>query len=368
MKKIVFLSLLALVLFSTGAQAVTTIGTNVSTGGTLSVTGATTLSSTLAVTGTSTLTGLLTVASGLDTAGATTDITLQNDETITNTTDGIITLTGQVAVSPTRIDNGSGYAYLFNLNDGGGSSSGAMTGGAATKTYAINASVNRPTASAATGDSNDSVMKLSYNNYAANDSNFIIRGINSGINNRSGGTLGILEGGSIGAQNKSGGTSPTVRGLTVTPENYGTTATEFGGIDIVMKNEGAVATTEYGLRVRNLNNSIADAVGSAILISDTGANTGWDYVLDANGASVTTAEIRLSNGEIISNTTDGTISFGAANIVTTGSLIMPTSAETLVDGADGGSSCAAANKGSIVIDAGNSFFGCDGTNWQKLDN
>jgi fibronectin-binding autotransporter adhesin len=44
-------------------QAATTISTNISTGGTLSVTGAATLSSTLAVTGASTLTGGATVGS-----------------------------------------------------------------------------------------------------------------------------------------------------------------------------------------------------------------------------------------------------------------------------------------------------------------
>lgn len=44
-------------------QAATTISTNISTGGTLSVTGAATLSSTLAVTGASTLTGGATIGS-----------------------------------------------------------------------------------------------------------------------------------------------------------------------------------------------------------------------------------------------------------------------------------------------------------------
>lgn len=187
------------------------------------------------------------------------------------------------------------YAYLINLNDGGGSGSGAMTGGAAQKTYAFNVAVNRPLASAASGDSNDSVVKLSYNNYAANDSNFIIRGLNSGINNRDGGELGILEGGSIGSQNKSGGIAPTLRGLTVTPENYGTVATEFGGIDIVLKNEANAATLTYGMRIRNIDASAQAAIQAALLLSNT-ATHGFLYGIDMNGATVETADIRLSAG------------------------------------------------------------------------
>src|SRR3989338_4456783 len=149
-------------------------------------------------------------------AAATGTMTLANGETIANSTDGIITMTGQVLVNPTRVADA--YAYGFNISSG----ELFFTGGAAQKSYLLNISGDRPLASAATGDSNDSGIKVALNNYAANDSNFILRGVNSGINNRSGGTLGILEGASIGAQNKSGGTSPTVRGLTVTPENYGT--------------------------------------------------------------------------------------------------------------------------------------------------
>jgi hypothetical protein len=161
------------------------------------------------------------------------------------------------------------------------------------KTYLLYITGDRESGYAATGDSNDAYMRVSGNNYAANDSNFILRGTNVGVNNRSGGTLGQLEAGSFGAQNKSGGTAPTVRGLTVTPENYGTCATEFGGIDIVLKNEGAAATTQYGLRIRNLDNSTANAVTSAISVTDTGTNTGFNYILDAYGATISTAAIRF---------------------------------------------------------------------------
>jgi hypothetical protein len=57
----------------------------------------------------------------------------------------------------------------------------------------------------------------------------------------------------------------------------------------------------------------------------------------------------------------------SAGVATASSFLMPTSAETLVDGADGGASCSSTNKGAIVIDVANKFYGCDGTDWQVLD-
>lgn len=172
--------------------------------------------------------------------------------------------------------------------------------GAGRKSYVMQLAGDRPSGSPVTGDSNDAILKLAGNNYAANDANFILRGINAAVNNRSGGTLGRIEH-SLGTQNKSGGTAPIVLGLTVVAENYGTCATLFGGIDTLLKNEGAVATTEFGLRIRNENNSVADAVGAGILFSNTGANTGFDYLIDGNGASVVVADIRLKNAMVIHN-------------------------------------------------------------------
>jgi len=146
-----------------------------------------------------------------------------------------------------------------------------------------------------TGDAYSGLIFANGSNYAANGTDWTFRAVNCSINNRSGGTAGQLDA-NFGTQNKSGGTVARLRGVTTTVENYGTVSDEFIGIDVILKNEGAVATAEAGIRVRNLNNSIADAVGAGILFSDTGANTGWDYVVDMNGASVVVADLRLSAG------------------------------------------------------------------------
>lgn len=199
-----------------------------------------------------------------------------------------------VAIVPAR-DTGD-YIYLFNVADGGGVSAGAMTGGAAQKTYVFNADVNRPSGSGATGDSNDALYKGIYRNWAANDSDFVTRGINMSVRNESGGTVGLLEAGTLGANNKQGSTATSVQALDITAENYGTVSTNFNGLAIHLKNEGIKATNEYGLIISNENNSIVSAMDAAIKIQDSGANNGYSYGLDMNSATIGTADIRFNGG------------------------------------------------------------------------
>jgi len=196
-----------------------------------------------------------------------------------------------ILITPAR-DTGD-YIYLFNIDDGGDKNTptvGAMTGGAAQKTYGLNLLLNKPNTDAATGDSNDALIKGIYNNHAANDANFIARGLNLGVNNRAGGTMGMLDH-ALGSANR--GTSPTVRGLTLTAENYGTTTDAFEGLRIRCLNEGAKATAENGLIISNENNSIASAMDAAIKIQDAGVNNGYEYGLDMGGSTIGTAALRF---------------------------------------------------------------------------
>lgn len=200
------------------------------------------------------------------------------------------------------------YAYGFDIN----ADDDFFVGTGQQKSYLLSVRGERPAGFAATGDSNDAVARFTYNNYAANDANFIIRGINSVVNNRSGGTLGFLTGGLISASSKSGSTSPTVRGLEVNVENFGTNADEHSGIDVTLKNEGAKSTLEYGVRVRNIDNSTANAADAAFLVADSGTNTGWSYGLDTNGATIGTADVRMHNGATINNPSAGIVSLVGA--------------------------------------------------------
>jgi hypothetical protein len=159
--------------------------------------------------------------------------------------------------------------------------------GAAKKNWAIYIGGTKDATSISTGDSNDAYLRISGNNYAPNDANFIYRGINVGINNRSGGVANMDN--CIGIQNKSGGTCASMIGLTITSENYGTASTTFGVLDLVLRNEGAVATTEFGMRIRNTNVSLGTAVDAAIIVSNTATNIGFTTLFDLSDCDLVAA-------------------------------------------------------------------------------
>lgn len=270
-------------------------------GGNLDVAGTTTF------TGGTTFNGGVTLGAGDDLIGSSTsDIAINTDKFTVAGATGNTVVAGILAVGvatgvltsiyPSR--STGDYGYYLNLTDGsssGDNTKGGMTGTTAQKSYAINIGVGRPVTSVATGDSNDSVIKGSYNNHAANDANFIIRALNMTVNNRTGGELGILEAGNLGSQNRSGGTAPTIRGLTITPENYGTCGTEFGGLDLVLKNEANTATLTYGARIRNADASAQAAIQSALLINSTATN-GFNNALTIEGAVDTFADFDAVTG------------------------------------------------------------------------
>lgn len=216
------------------------------------------------------------VSVGLVATAAYATTTVGNDVSV----GGDLTVTGNVDVVPTRV--AGNYAEGVNI-----ASDTFYTGGASTKSYMLNIEGDREVANAATGDSNDAIIKASYSNYALNDNNFIIRGYNGTVNNRGSGTLGTLEGAAIGAQGKDSSVTQTIRGLSVIPENYGTVAAEFGGIDVLMKNEGGKATLQYGIRIRNEGANAGGVADAALLITD-GASASWTTGIDLSAATVTT--------------------------------------------------------------------------------
>lgn len=224
---------------------------------------------------------------------------------------GTATFEDTVAVSggPFLIDASrpaSTYAYAMSF-DG----TEFFSGGDAEKTYLLNLSGTRVAADTMSGDSRDRLIGGAYSNYAANDANSQVQGIGLNVRNRSGGTIATGKAAEFGYNNSSGGTTTNAYGATVTVENYGTLSTLLCGLLIDLRNEGAVATSEHGLWIRNTNNSIAGPVAEAIYVDDTGANTGWTYGISFEDAQVNTAEIIGQNAETISNVTDGYWDMGA---------------------------------------------------------
>lgn len=248
--------------------------------------------------------------------GGTIDNTAADTLTITETNIDLtgtailddVTIAGVVAQTAVARPS-SAYAYFYELD-----CDEFMTGGAATKTYMLGISGERPVGSAATGDSNDAIIKGSYSNYAANDTNFIIRGLNSAVTNRSGGTLGMVDGGNIGSKNQ--GTCPTLRALSLRAENYGTNATEYGVIDINCSDEVGAATLRYGARIRNTDASGVAAMSSALLISSTATN-GFNNAITIQNACDTFVDFDGVTGAACTETgTEATTFAGRIKVVT----------------------------------------------------
>jgi len=172
----------------------------------------------------------------------------------------------------------SGYAYGLNV-DG----TALLTGTAASKSYVVNISGDRESA-AATGDSNDAMLKVSGSNYGACDTNFIFRGINVAMSNRSGGTLGRLDN-NISISLKQGSTTAYAVALSVDAQDLAATAkTEFGGLDVAINREGQAATLEYGIQIRT-RGTINSAMTQAIYIRKDATDHGFAALLGVDAAA-----------------------------------------------------------------------------------
>lgn len=177
------------------------------------------------------------------------------------------------------------FTYLLNIGDGGGSTSGVMVGRAAQKTYVLNITVNRPTGYGATGDSNDSIFKTSYNNYAVNDSNFIMRGYNTTLFGRSPGVGGQMTCAAFTNDIRSGSTWATSIPLQVMADDGGAVTALQYVADFQIRRQGAVTPTEEGgIRIRNL--AAGNQVANAIKITGLDSSIkGFARIIDARGTN-----------------------------------------------------------------------------------
>ena len=138
-----------------------------------------------------------------------------------------------------------------------------------------------------TGDSNSAYFRVSASNYAANDANYILRGCNIALTNRSGGVMGRLDN-FLGVQNKSGGVVDTLYGATIITENYGTVDDNGLACDFISRDENATSRGYAGvIRLRNDDRSSQAALDSAIDIDSHASSGGFATLIDATGAVLT---------------------------------------------------------------------------------
>lgn len=179
--------------------------------------------------------------------------------------------------------------------------------------------LDRPTTNIlASWDGNpDTGLKMTINNRANNTtSSGGTRAIDAYARNRGAGHAWV-NGMLLNARNDSGCECPEVISAKFQVENYGTIATTAIGVDINMLNEGAVATDETALRIRNTNASLATACVSAIQVTKGATNLGFDYVIDTSGAdAINTAVMRLYDDGTVCNDTNATGSQTMAGYLT----------------------------------------------------
>lgn len=168
------------------------------------------------------------------------------------------------------------------------------------------------TTTASTGDTNITGLKVRTTNTKDQPTGYVLRGADIEARVTSGGEATNVHGATITAHTNvdTNSRASSMYGLKLEAKANGTVSTEIYGLDIRMFRQAAIDPSgdEIGLRIRNANTS-GTGIDSAISVKSDGSGDADDfgYGIDLNSATIDTADIRLQNGETISNATDGSI-------------------------------------------------------------
>lgn len=238
------------------------------------------------------------------------DLTVTDDTTLGDAAGDTVAVTGDVVVTGWR-DGATGYDYFQTIE-------GNVTGvGSGAKTYGLYIDLERTVANT-NGNIDDAGMKLRYKNSADSRVLGIVQtGADIEAKNDDGHNTGTLRGASITAVTDEGGDTDTQVALRAHNEIASTatiTTVQVADFELNRKSTNE-PTVEYGINLRNTSSAGTGADVGYRLESSFGAggataNADWVYGIDLDPADIVTADIRLSNGETIANTTDGTVNIG----------------------------------------------------------
>ena len=259
----------------------------------------------------------------------TADIRLSNSETIANTTDGTIDIGGNVVVAGAR-DDTTGYDYFVTVE---GEASGVVTG---SKTIGMIVELERSSTYpiALTGDLADTGLMVRVETEATSTTaGTVLRAVDAEAKaDNPGGTVSNLFGGSFTAKSDtSAGSVDSMIGLQSNVQNNATVGTTLISADFrLMRQAATEPTTEQIVRIRNSSTS-GNGVDAGLYFASDASNAydDFDYVIDMSGADVDDADIRLSNGETISNVTDTAVQVGGFLALTEGSVVEIASGGTI---------------------------------------
>ena len=213
--------------------------------------------------------------------------------------DGTFTITGTCQVTPTR--GSDAYEYGFKID-----SDTMFTGEAAKKSYMVYIGGDRTADYAATGDSNDALLRMDHSNRAVNDTNFVMRGINLSVANRASGVLNRLDAAAFTARQRGdSGAMSNLCGVyvdTIVNVGAGAVGTSVFGAEFTLQLEANMPTYSAGLMIENRTDGVYTLPTAGIMIQNRGTSgcKGFTYGLDFYDASAATcdrAEIRMMTAD-----------------------------------------------------------------------
>jgi len=218
---------------------------------------------------------------------------------------------GQVIMAPVADADTGSYDSLLTIDH-------ALVGlGTKDRVYGLDVEMSRAAGYGTTnGDHDDAGIKVRMVNKATdNTAGTTLRGVDVNVkNDNPGGSITNLSGGVFTSQIDNGaGSTSTVYGLqgSITANDAVTDSSIVADFR-TLRQAQPDPTTEYIVQVRN-GNTIGTGVDAGLRFLSEAATVGdYGYVIDMNDAAAATADIRLTNGETISNVADGTIATDGA--------------------------------------------------------
>ena len=240
------------------------------------------------------------------------DLTVTDDTTLGDAANDTLTVSGDVVITGIPDTVSGSYNEWVVIE-------GDMTGtGNKDRNFGLVIEMTRPAGEEiGTGDHLEAALKIAIDTEAiTTTAGTTMRAIDAEAKaDNPSGTVTNLYGASITAKSDTGaGDVDSMIAATFNAQNNAAVRTNLMIADFRLYRQAAtVPTNEYGIQVRSSSSTGSGADAAIYVKSDySGSATtdSWDYGLDLSGAAINTADIRMENGETISNGTDTAVQIG----------------------------------------------------------
>jgi len=251
------------------------------------------------------------------------DLTVTDNTTLGDAADDTLTVSGDVVITGIPDTATSNYNEWVMIE-------GDMTGtGTKDRNYGLTIEMTRPAGEeVGSGDHNEAGLKIRVDTEAVTTTTgTVLRAIDAEAKaDNPSGTVTNLYGANITSKSDtSAGSVDSMIALQTNAQNNAAVVTNLMSIDArIMRQAATVPTNEYVIYARSSSTTGTGADAAIYVASDYSGSTTTDsfgYGLDLSGAAINTADIRLENGETISNGTDTAVQVGGFLAFTEGTVI-----------------------------------------------